>query len=663
MATLTVATESAQTKSTGQPADLPHVSPLLLAPLFGLIAGLGEVVLTTLRKTVWLNPGWPLSRDYFWMTPLADVILFMLAGLILVLVGRVWSRAAATSSSIIVFTALCVVSWLTIPPWFGWYAEILLAAGIGVQAANLARRFSRFFTKTVEAFAGWTTRALPRRSTAKFGHAQGVVLGLAAVLILLLVGTGFVLKRAADEQAAIAALPAPPASPNVLLIVWDTVRAASTTLHEYERDTTPHLARRAAEGFVYENAFATAPWTLPSQSGMFTGRWHHELSANWLIPLNDEFPTLAEVLTERGFSTAGFVANTSYLTFKSGVDRGFIHYEDFPVTAGEIFLSSAIGRVFVVWNGLRNLIGHHRTLNARTAYELNDRVLGWLPDDNDRPFFVFLNYFDAHDPLLPPEPFHSRFAPRRPWGPFTHGANASNHADKENRPAEDIQMMVDRYDASIAFLDEATERLLTELDNRGVLENTLVIITSDHGEHWGEKGMMEHGTSLYQQLLHVPLVVLPPGASAASRISAPASLRDLPATILAYAGLPNGVFPGAPLARLHDAAPVPPDTLLAKFDTKQRRAQAVIVGPYKYIRTVDQGERLQELFHYIDDPAEELNLMHAATHMPLGLRLDSALTTQLRKSSTVEAGVLPEITSARGMPNVRRASGRPTGTR
>src|SRR5690606_5237478 len=137
------------------------------------------------------------------------------------------------------------------------------------------------------------------------------------------------------------------------------------------------------------------------------------------------------------------------------------------------------------------------------------------------------------------------------------------------------------------------------------------ILTADHGEHWGEKELFDHGNSLYQQLLHVPLVVLPPrGHERGIRVEAPASTRDIPATVLHYLGQPNGIFPGQSLTRLHQGQAVP-DTLLARLDTQSRHARGVVIGPYKYVWMTVAGEpRRDELFQYFADPFEENNLFN-----------------------------------------------------
>ena len=167
--------------------------------------------------------------------------------------------------------------------------------------------------------------------------------------VILLAGFVFVGDRL--KQAREAGRPLPPAnSPNVLLIVLDTVRADHLSLYGYERPTTPVLERLAKRGIRFDEARATAPWTLPSHASMFTGRWPHELGEKWMTPLRGNFPTLAEYLGDHGYATAGFVANVGYCSQETGLARGFTHYEDYVLeklaplrTAGLVeYLAGAI---------------------------------------------------------------------------------------------------------------------------------------------------------------------------------------------------------------------------------------------------------------------------------------------------------------------------------
>src|SRR5262249_43485980 len=196
--------------------------------------------------------------------------------------------------------------------------------------------------------------------------------------------------RAWSEHRRTAALPPPaPAARNVLLLVWDTVRAQNLSLHGYSRRTTPNLQRLAARGVQFRHAFATAPWTLPSHASLFTGRWPHELSANWKTPLDEQVPTLAGRLSSRGYDTAGFVANLDFCSRETGLGRGFVHYEDYPLSIWEALTRYvALGRrldqiSFAMvadlltgkrWGGARPLLPMARE-HAKSAAEIDRSFL------------------------------------------------------------------------------------------------------------------------------------------------------------------------------------------------------------------------------------------------------------------------------------------------
>ena len=155
---------------------------------------------------------------------------------------------------------------------------------------------------------------------------------LPCLLGLVLVLAGFTFGRDWLKQRRETGRPLPSAtSPNVLLIVLDTVRADHMSLYGYGRATTPVLERLAKQGIRFDQARATAPWTLASHASIFTGRWPHELAVKWLTPLGGNSPTLAEYLGSHGYATAGFVANTFYCSYDTGLDRGFTHYEDYDL--------------------------------------------------------------------------------------------------------------------------------------------------------------------------------------------------------------------------------------------------------------------------------------------------------------------------------------------
>src|SRR5215470_12395059 len=221
------------------------------------------------------------------------------------------------------------------------------------------------------------------------------------------------------------------------------------------RRTTPNLEGLAKTGVVFHRALSTAPWTLPSYASMFTGRWYHQLSADYATPLDATYPTLAEYLTARGYATAGFVGNLGYCGAQTGLARGFAHYEDYPVSWGQLVSSSVLTRTIANNFRLRRLINNDEHLNRKTADRLNDDALKWLDSAVGRPFFVFVNYFDTHDPYLPPAPFDTKFGPGRPNGrhsPLHHWLYDPAVGHRELDEAT-IQHERDAYEGALAYVD------------------------------------------------------------------------------------------------------------------------------------------------------------------------------------------------------------------
>lgn len=435
------------------------------------------------------------------------------------------------------------------------------------------------------------------------------------------------------ERYEISQLPsAPEDAYNVLLLVMDTVRSQNLSLYGYQRVTTPKLDQLAKSGIVFDKAIVPAPWTLPSHASMFTGRWHHELSTNWRTPLDRTFPTLAEVLSEAGYLTAGFVANTFYLSVEHGTNRGFIHYEDYLVRPDEILVSSSLARTVANNNFVRDITNYHDYIIRRSAEDLNTSAIRWLSKQNDRPFFTFINYMEAHEPYLPPKPYDGQFGPRivRDHSEVTHELRRSLRWDRINMPPEQIQAEIDSYDGAIAYLDDQISALLETLNEMGKLENTLVIITSDHGEQFGEHMLYGHGQSLYWPSLHVPLIFLLPGEHPSGlRIERPVSLRDMAATILDILGVENAnKIPGESMAQYWNdpaaAAGMLETPLLSEvyggfghydwYPIAQGDVKSIYLEGYHYIKIGDDQE---ELYKVDEDPSEENDLAQSAEHNTL----------------------------------------------
>jgi len=281
------------------------------------------------------------------------------------------------------------------------------------------------------------------------------------------------------------------------------------------------------------------------------------------------------------------------------------------VTLEQVLRSAqSAARIFAL-PGLAERLGQRRLLHGGAdAGDLNRRFLRWVDQRGQRPFFAFINYFEGHAPYLPPAPWDSLFLrsgdPRaeRYWdaleqvygpGPF---------------PREFLRETRDAYDGSIAYLDFQIDSLLTALQQRGLLQNTVVIITSDHGEHFGEHGLVQHGSSLYLPVLNVPFAIRAPGrVPAGAQVNSPTSLRHVAATILDLAGVRNPGLPGTSLTRWFESAPesLQPDTLYAAVDYNRLLPnwppnQPVLRGDIRTVvldslQYILNGDGLEQLFN------------------------------------------------------------------
>lgn len=554
-----------------------------LALWFGLATGLGEVAIRGVQK-FGLGQLLRTPIQFVWMAPVANVVLFAGAALVVWLASLFLPRLRTARFVALLLSFLMFLAWLLLIPLNIW-AILLLSAG-------LAWRLS-------PPLSGWSALRRPFR---------GAALG-AAIVLLLAVGLNAALY--ANERAERARLgEARSGVPNVLLIIWDTVRAESLSLYGRNLPTTPNLERLAARGVSFAKAISTSPWTLPAHASLFTGRLPHETSAAWYTPLDDTHMTLAERLGTDGWATAGFAANDLYVDWEHGLARGFVHFEDYRITPGQVMLASSLGERILTGGGgwtpglLRTLLGHHhKYIGRKWADQVNSALLDWLDaKEPDRPFFAFLNYFDAHLPYDPPAPFATMFGPPRRTTTFPERLrNVWEGRGKWDLSDEDLAAEVRAYEASVAYLDDRLGRLLDSLSERGLLENTLVVVTSDHGEEFGEHGSFEHGGNLYFEQTHVPLVFSWPGRLPEGIvIDTPVSIRDVPATIDRLArDEARRTFPGSSLTRFWEASGSPRASpvvaeLVPGHEADQRMTSVIAAG-FQYIADIDGAIELYDM--------------------------------------------------------------------
>ena len=337
-----------------------------------------------------------------------------------------------------------------------------------------------------------------------------------------------------------------PAPPTIVLISLDTLRADHLGTYGHHRQTSPVLDQFSKSGTVFEDASSTAPWTLPAHASMLTGLYplkHRVLTFDTGLPA--DVPSLASQLSKAGYRTAAVVNSAWLKKERYGLTRDFDEY---------LFVDDTQDR------------------RAPNTW-ITDQAITWLTDEDERPTFLFVHYYDVHSDYSSLPQYENLFL--TPYTGQADGtawqiARASLEKDyldmcSENYDPEkcrigtpenyliidrnletiefnddDIRHIEQLYDAGIRQLDNELGRLFSTLKTRGILDESLIIITSDHGEEFLDHGRMDHFLTMYQEILHVPLIFHGPNIPAGLRIKAPVSLVDLAPTILSIAGDESG---------------------------------------------------------------------------------------------------------------------------
>ncbi len=569
---------------------------------FGVLSGLAEIAILRTKGLVTGSRFVVYLRCHtMWMSPVADVAVLGVVGLAALPVIVRLSRPMAVRIAFVVLASMVFVNILVLESQtlsrIHFAAKVILAVGLAVALQHLIAQRTLGFERFV------------RRTT----------IGLVLLVLVLTVAVGG--WKHFQERRMIASLPdAPPSALNLLLIVLDTVRAESMDLYGYERATTPYLRDLAKEGTVFQHAIATSSWTLPTHVSLFTGRFHYETRTSWFRPLDATYPTLAEILASHGYVTGGIVANMFFCRIENGIARGFVHYEDYVASVGELARSSPLIR-FAFEARVPRLLGYYERLDRKPAPQITNDFLRWVDRvPSGRPFFAFLNYFDAHQPYLPPADFARRFGCTDKLGTYL-DRYGRVPCLSSNTTAEEIESIRNAYDGTIAYLDYDLKRLFGELRQRGLLDRTLVIIVSDHGEEFAEHSTLGHGTDLHIQSIRVPLILRLPGTVPADvTVQEPVTLRDIPATVIGLLGLPdNGLFPGRSLGRYwlepgrEEPESLDPvlseisrDTSCIGAPVEKGDMKSLVTGDMHYIRNGDGTEEVYDLGH---DPAERNDLI------------------------------------------------------
>lgn len=407
--------------------------------------------------------------------------------------------------------------------------------------------------------------------------------------------TRFILALAILSRTAPARAEDPP--PNVILMTLDTLRADHLGCYGYERPTSPFIDDFATSATFFPVAHSSSPWTLPSHASLFTGRHSfehgartHKVGERYLRPpMPEEAVMITEVFKAEGYRTGAFTANIAYLHPSKKINQGFDKY----------------------FNGNQD------------AGVLTTLALEWIQESPEDPFFLFLNFMDTHTPYK---------TNKKPGDPGFIKNEADRHNDKalkglhpiilerrEPFPADRIRIMIDMYDTAIWNLDGYLRTFIHTLIERNLYDNTLIVLTSDHGESFGEHAILEHGKDVYRQLLDVPLIIKYPGQTEGTVDNRVTTSSDIPRMI--FKRMPEGMWnkyldlfpfePGnhPPISENYYAFP---HEFVPGYDWKKRfnRIRTVLFDPpMKYIHSSD-GQH--EVYNMKTDPAESDNLYESS---------------------------------------------------
>jgi len=429
----------------------------------GLLTGLTESLSVAARHFFHCAALLEVKPHYEWIPPLMYGCLFALAGA----AGSLFARFLVPNRRGLMIPRLIVVA-LAAGCCFFVITDINAVMSLGVNrvarlslALGLACLFWRHRLRRSQTFLTVVRYSIP-----------------VICLVVASWGGGVQIMQRRHEQRMLAQLgPVPSNKPNVLLVVWDTVRAQNLSLYGARRPTTPTLERLAHSAIVFDHAIATSSWTLPSHIGMFTGRFYHDLPDLERYGLPSSTTTLADILYREGYLTAGFVANSYYCHRNTGLNKGFVHYEDYSVRMG--LFDRAVGAQ-QLWSKVRPFVISRlqEDPSQKTARQVNDEFLKWRDCQSGRPFFAFLNYFDAHAPYYSPPQCCATHGPASIGDAIAIETWQSSFREEMNRPTDrQRQINMEAYDACIAYLDQQLGELLAALERRGDLRNTLVIVS------------------------------------------------------------------------------------------------------------------------------------------------------------------------------------------
>lgn len=408
--------------------------------------------------------------------------------------------------------------------------------------------------------------------------------------------------KAAPSEKPASPREKPAAHRNVVLIVIDTLRYDRLGCYGSELGATPRIDAFAKNAVLFEHAYSHAPWTLPSTASLLTSLYPPQHGAGGWLPRFHRLPervrTVAECFRDAGYATAE-VVNVDFLTKSFGMTQGF-EYVDFKA--------------------------YPSNLQVRPARLTTATAAKWLRARGPEPFFLMVHYFDPHLVYAPPAEFRRKFAAEQDresdkWVFGTRRQIIAYRRGKIKFKPETIRRAERLYDAEVAYTDQEVGRLLDLLGELGLGDSTVVALTADHGEEFLDHGGFEHGHTLYNELVHVPLIIR--NGSAARRVAQVVAHVDVAPTLCALAGVKaDPAFVGRDLRGLIDGGTLPDRPIVFEGNFWGKPLLGWLKGGYKLIRRAD---KTVELYSLEQDPRELNDLAHTNADLAARMTADMAL--------------------------------------
>jgi len=617
---------------------------LVTAVAVGILAGLAEVCFTynlPAAKQDWraVLPPSPTGLMLFVLTAaVTDVLLVVIGSVLVGGLLRGLHRIAfgpVSSSPGRLLTRTLILAGTTGYLYVGWMGLFLLLRTDDMEGAYVATMLAGVAGALVVSLIVASLLALAERrlhpACAVGAWMLAMVVGVAATL------PAFGSYRASQSEGVDIPLAGDGPRPNILLVTLDTLRADYVGCMGNNWVETPGLDALAADGILFEDTISQSPTTGPSHCSIMTGVYPPDHQAWNGMPMRQGLLTIADVLSANGYETIAFTASTTTRSINTGLQQGFDRYVDSLVSWSSVFGRDEFQNLIFFY-----LIGVAQNFEIRGDV-VTRRALAWLDQRSDRPFFVWLHYFDPHDPYEAPEPYRLMYRDKV----------------KDGLPMARIR---EDYAGEITYTDAQLQRVIDALRKRGLYDKTVIVVTSDHGEAFGEEHWqyteVGHGSFIYDTTQHVPLIIKHlDSRGKGRRISQQVQLVDIFPTILRWVeidipptlcGVPlnellhgeGGTHPRRPAFSFNIVDAVDPDA--PESATTFVDQVGMRTAEWKYIDVPHYGQ--PELYRLQQDPAERMNMARA--HPAMCQERHDTLTKMLDRDRDIHADPRARMTPA-----------------